>query len=550
MDSIVANIENDIRIVADATEAVRRELYSPNKYENALIKQVEHGLFPARDVTLALSDLGTGAQIELAAGQVSKLTITGLTDWHFLAAALTLTNPSRLFAMPLTGTVEPPEQAAGQASYRTRTARIDPPQYVYRIITEATDYTGFTIDLASENGYSLPAQYFWGPYIRTIQTSEMVKGFSTYFIGPDQSRIRASAIIDNLPAGIAISTAQDQILHRIAQKLAYEQAAITPDIAAALNDADDEITLNIFSQTDGVVHISGQHKRIRQTIGYQPESPVQTVSPWQTLAIQPSVFAGNTPQTTTFSAKVQAKGAAHLGLLNRADTRQGIYPHPYMHLAQPFQPMAEARAVPITITGCWLLVEHPPEADAALTLAIHRWDAKNNVPGQLITKTTSNVSAALMDHSKGPDGMIGAWVKFSEPWVLDTPDQAALHCLVLSEVQTPLRLSEALLTHARLLPLMSQDIRRDKAWIKRDFGAAAKVLMFELGYETEQETKGILRISHRTGTVEIAVSARSESFVTTFQSGSITLSSDLPVELSDVSCTSQSAAPQIAGITP
>ena len=51
---------------------------------------VEHPPYPAEELTLNLDHIGTGGWLLIRGGQVSTLTLTGLSGWRFDAVALSI----------------------------------------------------------------------------------------------------------------------------------------------------------------------------------------------------------------------------------------------------------------------------------------------------------------------------------------------------------------------------------------------------------------------------------------------------------------------------
>ncbi len=519
---------------AQAHQNDAKKIFS--NYSAMLALEVGHGAYQNTETSVEMDDLATGVKLRLTAGQTSKITLKGVADWHFLSASLTLKNPARRLASPLNDLFE------SRAGNFIRTSTFDPPIHAHKLLTEGLDSYGITLTTASNFSLSLPHYTSGNNWVKTHWINGKVEQIATNVPVQPVLNHRAALILDNAPKGIALSTAQDQILHRVTQELAFDQSAQTPDISATLNGAQgDEITLNLLSQTDGVIEISGAFSRIRQTTGHTPDAPDHTLSPWHPYTITPTQAIDALPQTTQLTATLRAVGDAHLGLLNTPMAHFGIRPTPHLSIVQPFQPCPTPRDGPITLTGCWLFLSAPPETDTSITLSLNLWDSDQTAPGVEQTKTTTTLSARLMDHTVGPDGLIAAWVQFSEPVALDTPNQTLLHCLVLSEMDAPLRLIETPRTHAQLLPLRSKNTRRDTAWTQRDFASPDKALAFELGYQNDTQTRGELTIHHVGGTQTQLITGKETDFIVDLQHGPITFETDVQVAVSNIACTTQTA---------
>ena len=165
------------------------------------------------------------------------------------------------------------------------------------------------------------------------------------------------------PWDLAISTAEDRLLHRAPQTLTSGQSAVTPNLADTLNAvAGDEVTLNLMSQSDCVIFIEGSLQRRRATVGFASEVPgLLQISPWSAENFTPIQAAPTGAQTTLLGGKVRKTGPARAGLTeSSASGRQILRAHPRLRLVQPFQPLANPEEEPVTFAGVWLLVESPP----------------------------------------------------------------------------------------------------------------------------------------------------------------------------------------------
>ena len=539
---IAQGIETNLEQVHTAVADLLVETYNPVFYNLALRNHVSHDVNAGLEQTLALTDLQDGTDLQLAAGQVSKLTITGLADWRFLNAQLTFTNTSARYAMPAPGTIVPQTANGSSSAEHDRIGQIEPPVFVHSFITESKSGS-FSMLTSTENGViGVPILHYDAPAVETRSVNAKIKSVSSHFYGANLIGNRAALIIDNAPAGIAVSTAEDQILHRIVQTLAPGQSATTPDLADTFNEATGSgtLTLNILSQSNGILHIAGGQQRTHFATGHSPDSAEFVVTPWHPARVTPVKADPDLPQMTRISGTLRATGPAHIGLLETGPSAFQIHPHPRLRLAQPFQPMGDHRETPLTVTGCWLMLEEPPDTEASLTLAIHEWDSARNAAGVEINSTTAKISPALMDHDKGPDGLVAAWVPFTTPWVLDTPAHTLLHGLVLSAIDAPLRLLETPHSHPRLRPLLSKDIRRDTGWNQRNFGASAKALVFEFGYTTPSDVKGVLTLSSTGDTQSVTVQKAETEFSVMLKTGEITLGSDVGLAIENLHCETES----------
>lgn len=535
---ITQGIEANLEQAQTAVVDLLVETYNPVFYSLALRNHVSHDVNASLEQTLALSDLQDGTDLRLAAGQVSKLTITGLADWRFINAQLTFTNTSARYAMPAPGSIVHQSTNNLYGGDYARIGQIEPPVFVHSFVTESK-FGSFSTLTSTENAVTGVAILAYdAPAIEARNINAKINSVSSYFSSGDLIGNRAALIIDNAPAGIAVSTAEDQILHRIVQALAVDQSATTPDLSETFNTAatTGTLTLNILSQSNGILHVTGTQQRTRFAIGHSPDMAEFAITPWQSAVIAPVKPDPDLPQTTRITGTLRATGPAHLGLMETTPSAFQIHAHPRLRLAQPFQPKGDHAETPITITGCWLMLEEAPQSEGTLTLAVHKWDSAKNTTGAEICTTTATISPALMDHDIGPEGRVAAWLPFTMPWVLDTPEQSLLHGLVLSAIDGNLRLLETPHNHPRLQPLLSKDIRRDTGWTQRNFGASAKALVFELGYTTPSDTIGTLTVSSLGDTKSVAVHKAETAFSAILKSGDVTLSSDVNLKIEKLSC--------------
>ena len=255
-----------------------------SNYSAVLALEVGHGAYQITETSVDMDDLTTGVKLRLTAGQTSKITLTGLADWHFLSASLTLKNPASRHALPLN---DPFEQ---RTSNYIRVSTFAPPIHAHKLLTEGQNTYGVTLTTSPNFGLSFNHSASGNNWVHTRWIDDKVEQIETNVAFLPALNHRAALILDNAPKGIALSTSEDQILHRIPQELAFDQSAQTPDISATLNGVQDsdEITLNLLSQSDGVIEISGAFTRIRQATGHTPDAPDYSLSPWAPYTITPT----------------------------------------------------------------------------------------------------------------------------------------------------------------------------------------------------------------------------------------------------------------------
>lgn len=450
---------------------------------------VEHPPHPTEALSLALDDIGDGGWVLIRGGQVSTLTLTGLSGWRFDAATLNMEVRGPRIAISLSASPLVYDFLEDHYDRFLASVQFEPARYIHSILAvnrgpisgvvwrqgdDSDDHTAFH--------YSAPAT------AQAIRINGKVDEIQDVVLGRVLLPGEPAILVDNEAMGLAISTAEDRLLHRAPQTLTSGQSALTPNLADTLNAvAGDEVTLNLMSQSDCVIFIRGSLQRRRATEGFASEVPaLLEISPWGAERFTPIQAASSGTQTTVLSGKIRKSGPARVGLTESSESgRQILRAHPRLRLVQPFQPLAVPEEESVTFSGMWLLIDSPPAESGQLTVQIASWDALRGVAGDTLARATATLEPGLSNFESGPDGLLAAWIPFDEPWTLDPDQQAVLHALTVSEVDGPVPLVEAPLSHSRLSPALFRDAARTEALSERRFAGQSKALLFDLGRDEE-----------------------------------------------------------------
>ena len=504
---------------------------------------VDHPAYPPESLSLSLDTLGAGGWVLLRAGQVSTLTLSGLDGWTFDQISLNAEVRSNQIAIsPTAGDAHYEEQDYHTFKAYAAVFRFDPPRYVHRILSlDRGTFSGMWYRKGENTTYHV-ADLENTPLARNFEIRDKVDEIHDWLLHttflPGSPRI----VVDNMAMGLAISTAEDRLLHRAPQTLTPGQSATTPNLAETLNGIEgDTVTLNLMSQSDCVLFLTGSLLRRRMAQGFTAEVPeTLNLSSWQALMLTPEQAAGGPPQTTALSGTVRKTGPERLGLTESGSAGpQILRAHPRLRLVQPFQPFAAPRETPATLSGLWLMLAEPPAREDKLTLQIGTWDPRRSLIGEPLARKTATLVPGLSDYEAGPDGLIAAWIPFEEPWVIDPDQQTLLHAITLSEIGASIPLVEAALAHSQLAPALFRDAGRTGALSERKFAGNRKALLFDLG--REEETTELVITSGASST-SIPFGAAARDFSVTLPHGSIVLASRTSIEIEGLSAETTTAA--------
>ncbi|MEM6621917.1 MAG: hypothetical protein AAF674_06780 [Pseudomonadota bacterium] len=448
---------------------------------------VNHPMNPPVELEMAVDRARTGDWLLIRAGEVTRLTLTGLEDWVFEDVTLTLENRlTRMAATPTTAPLVFDQPATGGQFYGA--ARFDPPRFVQRVLMQSSVFS--TVNIVADWAYRPSYAYSLGD-VRDFVVNAKVSEIGVMAVADPGDNLDLAIVQENAPTGLSVSTADDRLLHRAPQILAYQQNAVTPDLSDTFNSAAEEsdtITLNLMSQADCVIFFKLDYGRRRVASGFDPELPKEIMlSPWQPTWLYPVIAEEDEIQRTHFQAKLRATGPVRLGLAeDLGDGPSSIVADPRLRLVQPFQPIATAEAQPMTLPGVWLGLMEPPEAETRLTVEMTKWDPKARQVGEALATKAATLLPGLSNYEVGPGGLSMAWIPFETPLVRDPKDQTMVHALVLSEIDGPARLVELSRRKAQLSAALYRDAARSDRLSPRRFGTAEKVLMFDVGWDTPE----------------------------------------------------------------
>ncbi|MEM7188712.1 MAG: hypothetical protein AAF439_03795 [Pseudomonadota bacterium] len=530
INAVARAVSKQQRDIEAARRAVDQIRYTIDDFRMAIEAFVGHPAFPNREETLSIEQLASGKWVLLRAGEVSTITLTGTAGWRFDELILSVENRSQRMAIEPNTTPLVFDEIEN-SPYHTAKILLEPAQLIRHLVVQRTYYTSF--DYSPRE-----APYYYSPPAPAGTTEKpinhKVDTITMTTLYPTSSSNRIAVIRDNEAMGLGISTADDRLLHRAPQTLVGGQSAVTPNLADVLNGAtQDAVTFNLMSQSDCVLHVSGTFARRRAATGFEQEVPeLLSVTPWAPVALTPTPAASTDPQITRLTGKARKTGPARLMLTQGASSgQQTIRPHPRLQLVQPFQPLATAQEMTVELIGLWLLLREPPESAAQLSAEIGPWDARDETTGEPLVSASADLEAGLTGYETGPDGLIAAWIPFDEPWLLDPDDQELIHALTIREIDGPVPLVEAPLSHARLTPILSRDVARSQKLVKRDFGAGEKALLFDLGMLGET----VEAVFAATGTAPvITVGPAFEDIEASLPRAAISVSSAAAIEIEEL----------------
>lgn len=496
---------------------------------------VEHPPYPAEALSLNLDNIGTGGWLLIRGGQVSTLTLTGLSGWRFDAAALNMeVRGPRIAIRPSAAPLVYDFVEGFFDNFNVR-VQFEPARYIHSIlavnrgpISGVTWRQGDDTDDHTAIHNSAPAT------AEAIRVNGKVDELQDFVLGRTNFPGEPAILVDNEAMGLAISTDDDRLLHRAPQTLTQGQSALTPNLADTLNAATgNEITLNLMSQSDCVIFITGSLQRRRAAEGFTTEVPeLLELSPWNGISLTPLQAPSGGAQTTTLSGKIRKTGPARTGLTGSgASGTQILRAHPRLRMVQPFQPLATPADEPVTFSGVWLLVASPPAEPGQLSVQCANWDARRGTSGDPLARASAMLEPGLSNYDTGPDGLLTAWIPFDEPWTLDPDQQTVLHALMLSEIDGPVPLVEAALTHPRLSPALFRDAARTETLSERRFAGDSKALLFDLGREEETAS-----FSFASGGVTRTVAAGPafEAFSVSLPHGTLEIAADTGIEIEEL----------------
>lgn len=504
---------------------------------------VEHPPYPTEALSLALDSIGSGGWLLIRAGQVSTLTLTGLSGWRFDAAALGMEVRGPRIAISPSAAPLVYDFVEGFFDAYTTKVRFEPARYVHSILAvNRGPISGVTWRQGEDNDDHTAVHNSAPATAELVRINGKVDELQDVVLGQTFFPGEPAILIDNEAMGLALSTAEDRLLHRAPQTLTPGQSAVTPNLADTLNaSTGDEITLNLMSQSDCVIFITGSLQRRRAAAGFTSEVPeLLELSPWTGESRTAVPATSSDPQTTLLSGKVRKTGPARMGLTEDSTSGlQIVRAHPRLRLVQPFQPLASPAEQPITLSGIWLLIASPPEESGQLTVQCATWDARRGSAGEPLTRASVSLEPGLINYETGPDGLLAAWLPFDEAWILDPDQQTVLHALTISEIDGPVPLVEAPLGHPRLSTALFRDAGSAETLSERKFAGKNKALLFDLGREEEAAS---LTFTAGGVTQTIAAGPAFEAFETSLPQGDVTIEAEAGVEIEKLSAATSTVA--------
>lgn len=521
-------------------------------------------LYPPTDVTVSIDTLAEeGVTLRIPAGGVTPITVTDIGDWHYLSAILSMTVPGNKMALALDVVKSSPGQDSDVVTYDVV---FDQPLYIkgllgrfdnqsledslYYLKEETADVTFDSPADINVLKLKLPLPYNDHPAVHQY-VGAVVNTLSCSLPRMPKTDPRLTAILPNTAEMLSIASGDDRTLHQVPHTLGVGDVAQSADLAEYLNDvreAGDETTqLRLSSRSDCVVtlrlHATRQYRA--EGVGNDAADDPLPVSPWTPVSLAPLRPAGHAP-VVTVRAEAQADGAARVGLRETASATQaqGIRLPPRTGLLQPFV-LSQTGLGPRSFSGVWLCLSGPPEQAEALKVKITQFDPITQSEGEVLATATAAFTDRQMDLTAIGGGVFVQWVAFDQVLEIDTPDIGAHFALLVSAASGPIPLLETRPTLPGLMPALSRDFARSNRWKKRSFGAADKVLMFELGEVADQLDATLIVQSGETIQTVFIGSQPTEMSIDILWTETLILKTDRALQLDMFNVTTQSAVENI-----
>lgn len=518
---------------------------------------------PQSEVSISIAELAAeGATIRIPAGGVAPLTITGLGDWTYLSASLTISIVGSKMALPLELAQTSPGPEGFFASYDVQFAT---PTYVHGLVSRydnlssaralmLTSYATSLLSVGADEDVGsiavtppmqfnahLPQFDFVGATVHKLSLATLIDFQALPYV---------TAILPNTAQMLSLSSAEDRVLHQVPLTLGTGDIAETADLADYLNEgvaqADQSALLRLSSRSDCVVHLRlSAHRRYEaEGIMGDPLTAPLTVSPWMSAQIEPVQSVGIAP-IVALAAEVKSDGPVQVGLRETSGAAlQGIALPPRAALLQPFTLPGGTDAAR-RFAGVWLCLSAPPATSETLTMQIAPYDPTTQSAGDPLVTAQAGISERQMDLVPIGDGLFAHWIPFETPWEVDTPDISAAYAVILADLSGPLPLIEVARSSPNLSAAMTRDFARSNRWAQRGFGAVDKALLFELG-EIAEGVPAQLTVWSGAAQQSVAVgNAPQDIVVELAQNGPLVFASERAVTVDVVSVRSRSAVDRI-----
>ncbi|WP_342078147.1 hypothetical protein [Yoonia sp. SS1-5] len=502
----------------------------------------------------------TGAIVRVPAGGSASLTIEGLADWHFDAAALDLDPLGRNMGLPIDlGERQPgpPAYTSGFSYAPSQPLFIN--QIVYRyglrppvlgpLITHSPlnlielahggDPLRYFVSAAQPDNSQDTQQGFVGAVVNKITVSEAIQYPADLLL---------TAIIPNKGDGLSIASADDRVLHQVPRTVLPGDVASSTDLSGYLNDqvaaGTQDATFRISSRTDCVLHI--KMRAIRRRVDEGPDTDDLTLSPWQPTILTPNIPTG-TGVEVILTASARASGPALVGLREPVtpDLCQGVRLGSRAALLQPFT-LPDSSGAAYRFPGIWLCLTGAPAAPETLKASITTYDPETMTAGDPLATVTTDISDRQIDLADLGNGIFAHWAAFDSPLEIDIPDLTGQFALLLAEASGPIPLIETAVTRPNLKPALSRNFARSDRWSVRNFANSAKALMWELGDDTPGQPGTLTATSGSTTATIIIPDNTTDVSVTLPAASALTLQADRAIALEKIKLNS-STAPDILG---
>lgn len=491
---------------------------SDRSYGDTVAALTAAGAAPApTETTLTASALDTGeAILRIPAGGTATLRVTEMGGWHYDTATLRFEPYGRNMALPLVLERNTPGPSGFEAA---RTLAPSPPLFIGALVYGYTAYRKGASDVISADVLELEVEG---------SAKSLAMGLNTYhtkiptweaYIGGAVSKLtltqktahtrtpRVTAILPNSAEGLSVAQEDDRVLHSVPRRLGSGDSAESRDLSGYFNtqstSGEDTAVLRIGARTDCCVKLTLDITRRRVTEGTlgAPLADPLELSPWQARVLTPALPDG-TGVTTTLTARAKPSGPARLGLRTATPLAacQGVMLPPRVSYLQPFR-LPDSGQSPRRLAGVWLGLSAPPREAETLFADVAAFDSETLEPGEVRASGKAEISTRQMDLVDIGGGMFAHWMAFDQPLDIDTPELTHTFALILRDLSGPVPLLEAPATgNPALSPALFRNFGRSDRWTQRQFGQAAKVLMFEIG-----ETKDTAVVTLEAGAVRTSV---------------------------------------------
>ncbi|MEM7022133.1 MAG: hypothetical protein AAF637_06015, partial [Pseudomonadota bacterium] len=188
---------------------------------------VEHPAYPQEELSLDIDALGSGGWLLLRAGQVSKLKLTDLSGWRFDSVTLDLkVKGPRIAVRPSAAPLVYDFQSQAYLSSHIATVQFDAPRYVHSILAvNRGPLAGVLYWQGEDQEDFIPSRVGTTPTAEAVQVLGKIDKIQDVVLGNSLFPGEPRLLVNNEAMGLAVSSAEDRLLHRAPQTLSAGQSA-------------------------------------------------------------------------------------------------------------------------------------------------------------------------------------------------------------------------------------------------------------------------------------------------------------------------------------